>query len=69
MVEVDLGAMLITLFLMCLRLGMHLMVLVFYIVHLMFPMCFTANLVVLLLLMWDLKARMVKHAFGYQNPM
>jgi hypothetical protein len=41
------------LFLMRLMLGMHLMVLLFYIIHFMLPMCF-ANLIELLLVMWDL---------------
>jgi hypothetical protein len=51
MVGVDLGDMLIMLFLMCLRLGMHHMVIMSDIVHLMLPMCYIASLVVLFLLM------------------
>jgi hypothetical protein len=65
MVGVDLGAMLIMLVLMLPRLGMHLIL--FHI--LMLPMWCIANLVVLLLQMWDPKARMVKLANGCQNPM
>jgi hypothetical protein len=61
--------MFIMLVLMCLRLGMHLMVILFHIVRLMLPIFFIASLVMLLLPMWHLNAKRVRHVFGYQNLM
>jgi hypothetical protein len=69
MIEVELGDMLIIMFLMYLGLGMHLMVPLCYIIHLMLPMCYIASLVRFVFQMWDLNARMVILAFGYQNLM
>jgi hypothetical protein len=65
MVGVDLGVVLIMLFLI--RLEMHLMVHLFYTILLMLHMCFIANLVKSVLKMWDLNAREVRLAFGFQN--
>jgi hypothetical protein len=53
-------------FLMRLRIGMHLMVLLFYFVLLMHPMCFIVRMVELLHPMWEPKARRVSLAFGFQ---
>jgi hypothetical protein len=49
--------------------SMHLMVHVCFITILMHPMCFIVKMIKLLLLIWDPKARRVRLAFGYQNPM
>jgi hypothetical protein len=64
-VEVDLGIILIMLFLMRLRLGMH--HILFHILLLMLSMCFIAKMPELLLPMWDLNARRVRLAFVYKN--
>jgi hypothetical protein len=68
-VRVDPGAMHLMLSLMRLMIGMHLMVLLCYFVLLVHPMCFIIRIIELLHLMWDPKARRVRLAFGYQNPM
>jgi hypothetical protein len=67
MVGVDLGAMFILLFLMCL--GMHLMVNPCSIIHIRLHMCCTVKMIKLLLKMWGLNARKERLAFGFQNLM
>jgi hypothetical protein len=69
MVGVELGAMLIMMFLIFLGLGVHLMVLLCYIVCLMLPMCCIPSYVKFVLQMLDLNARRVRLAFGCQNLM
>jgi hypothetical protein len=62
---IDIGAIFLTLDLfMGLRLGMHLLVLLFLIAILMLPTFFIANLAKWLPLMWGLNARMVRLVFG-----
>jgi hypothetical protein len=68
-VGVDPCVMHLMLSLMRLMIEMHLMVLLCYFILLMHPMCFIIRIIELLHLMWDPKARRVRLAFGYQNPM
>jgi hypothetical protein len=67
MVGVDLGAMFIMLFLM--RLEMHLMAQLCFIVLMMHHMCYIVKMIKSLLEMWGLNAREERLAFGFQNPM
>jgi hypothetical protein len=68
-VAVDLGGVHLILFLMHLRIEMHCMVHLCYFISLVHPMCLIVRTIELLLLIWDPKARRVRLAFGYQNPM
>jgi hypothetical protein len=68
-VGVDLGIVHLMMSLMRLRIGMHIMDLLYYFVLLIHPMCFIVRIIKLLHLMWDPKARRVRLAFGYQNLM
>jgi hypothetical protein len=67
MVRVDLGAMFIMLFLM--RLGMHIMVKLCFIILMMLHMSYTVKMVKLLQKMWGLNAIKARLAFRFQNLM
>jgi hypothetical protein len=67
MVGIDLGAMLIMLLPM--RLGMHLMVQLCFIILMMLHLCLCVKMIKLLLEMWGLTAREARLAFGFQSLM
>jgi hypothetical protein len=67
MVGVDLGVVFNMLFLI--RLGMHLMAQLCFIVPMMLHVCYIVKMIKLLLKMWGLNAKEAKLAFGFQNIM